>query len=816
MQLAQDLRLGLRRLRNAPLFTIAVVGTLSMAIAANVAVFSAVSAIVLRPLPIRQPDRVVVMSETSSIKGQTVKEVSYRNFVDWREQSRSFEVMAAIGSANQDFVLDRSGQLVRFETALVSAAFFDLLGTGPQLGRVLAPNDDMRGAARVLVLSDRFWRQQFGADANVVGTQVVAANQPFTVVGVMPPDFTYPAGAKAWTPVVPALASSNARWKVDTLEARHFGLLSVVGRLRPGVSAEQARAELNVIARRLPESDAEASGLAVTATPLLDTIFGATRRGLILLFAMVCLVLLIACANVASLVVARAASLGSAFAVKMALGATRSHVIRECVVEMTIVIAAAGGIGIFLAWIGLHPLLAMAPSSLPRVENARVDWQALAFAFGICLITTVLCAVVPAIQASARNAGNALARVRPGEGPRPLMARGVLSAIQVAFATVLLTGAGLLVRSFDQLRQIDLGFDPQHVLTLDVEPQAQTTAQYRLAYDALIERVAALPAVAAVGAVYLRPLVDGAFGLDSGYLLEGQRIDRPDSWKDNATLNSQVVTPGYFDAMRIPLRRGRFFSPRDSETAPGVAIVSDSTARRLWPGRDPVGQRLSLASGRTEGGEFPMQTVVGVVADVRYRGIDDNRLDIYLPATQTQHRVKHLMVRTAGDPAAVARSVQAAVGETTTRTLVEYVDTMERVASDAVAPWRFSMTLLIGLAALGVFLAAAGLFALVAYSVDQRAPELAVRLAIGARPGILLRMMLWQGGRFALAGLAVGVALSLAVASRMSPLLFRVPARDLFTFVAAAGLLGATAFLASYLAARRVIAIDPTHAMRAL
>ena len=821
MPLAHDLRLGMRRLRNAPLFTVAVVSTLSMAIAAIVVVFSAVNAIVFRPLPIRQPERVVVLSETSSIRGQTMKEVSYRNFVDWRAQSRSFEGMAAISSTILPFVLDRAGQLMRFEAALVSASFFDLLGTAPQLGRALVPQDDVRGARRVLVLSDRFWRQQFGGDASAIGTEVVVSDEPFTIVGVMPPDFTFPRGADAWTPLVPALAAASVEAKVDTLEARYFGLLSVVGRLLPGVSAEQARAELDVIARRLPESDVEERGLAVTATPLLDRIFGATRRGLLLLFAMVFIVLLIACANVSSLVLARAASLARGFAVKVALGASRSHIVRESVIEMAIVISAAGAIGLSLAWVAVGPLLALAPSSLPRVEHVRIDLPVLIFAILICVITTLLCAIAPAIQASRRTLplaslarGRKLWSVAAGDGPSPLIVRSVLTAIQVAFATVLLTCAGLLVRSFDELRRIDLGFDPQHVLTLDVEPQADSTAHYRLAYDAIVERVARLPLVQAVGAVYLRPLVHGAFGLDSGYLLEGQRIDLPDSWKDNATLNAQVVTPGYFDAMRVALRGGRFFSSQDSADAPAVVIVSDSTARRLWPGKDPVGQRLSVASGRTETG-FPMRTVVGVVADVRYRGIADTRLDVYLPATQSLHRVKHLMVRTSGDPGIVARSVRGAIGEMSARTVVAYVDTMERVANDAVAPWRFSMTLLVGLAALGAFLAAAGLFALVAYSVDQRAPELAVRLAIGARPGIIVRMVLWQGGRLAVAGLAAGILLSLVVANRMSPLLFQVPARDLFTFTVAAGLLGATTLAAGYLAARRATRIDPMMVMRA-
>ncbi len=364
------------------------------------------------------------------------------------------------------------------------------------------------------------------------------------------------------------------------------------------------------------------------------------------------------------------------------------------------------------------------------------------------------------------------------------------------------------------MQRIDLGLQPQHLLTLDVEPQAASTAEYRRDYDAIIERVAALPGVQAVGAIYLRPLLD-PIGLDSGYLLEGQRIDRRESWKDNVWLNFQAVTPGYFEAVRLTLRSGRLFSVHDTADAPGAAIVSERTARQLWPGRNPIGQRISIASGATAAGEFPMQTVVGVVADVRYRGIADPRFDVYMPMTQTQHRVKHLMVRTEGDPASVAKAVQAAVAEVTRRALVGRVDTMERLAVEAIAPWRFSMALLTGLAVVGFVLAATGLFALVTYTVQQRSRELAVRLAIGASPATILRMVLWQGARFAVAGLLVGVVIALLVADRLSPLLFQTLPRDLTTFAATAMLLGSTALIASYAAARRVLDIDPAHAMRA-
>ena len=540
------------------------------------------------------------------------------------------------------------------------------------------------------------------------------------------------------------------------------------------------------------------------------------RVGLILLFAMVGFVLLIACANVSSLVVARASTLGQASAVRIALGARRLDLIRESVVEMAIVTAAAGGIGVFLAAIGLRPLLALAPPSFLQLERAEIDSSAVIFTVGLCALTTLLCGLVPAVQGLFRGVDNLGLLARADDGPRREIGRDVLTATQIAFATTLVIGAALLVRSFDQLRRINLGFESQRVLTLDVEPQALTATAYRLAYDAIIDRVSALPGVEAVGAAYSRPLAEGRFGLDSGYLLEGQRIDRPDDWKDNATLNAQAVTTGYFDAMRIPLRGGRFFSSRDSQDAAAVAILSETTARRLWPGKDPIGQRLSVASGVTEKGEYPMQTVVGVVAEVRYRGIDDRRLDIYLPASQTRHRVKHLMVRSSGDPITIAESVRAAVGEVTTRTLVENVNSMERIVAEATAPWRFSMALMVGLASLGLLLAVTGLFSLVAFSVARRRRELSVRLAIGASPTSVVRLVLWQGMRSTMIGLSAGVVLSLTLANRMTPMLFQTPPHDTLTFVVGTGLLGATAHLASYLAARRVVELDPLQVMRSL
>ena len=524
---------------------------------------------------------------------------------------------------------------------------------------------------------------------------------------------------------------SGSRLRERAMEGRHTGGATLrfansswtTGR---GASAQQAKTELDAIVRRLPDSEHRSTGgLAVSITPLLDEIFGPMRVGLILLFAMVGFVLLIACANVSSLVVARASTLGQASAVRIALGARRLDLIRESVVEMAIVTAAAGGIGVFLAAIGLRPLLALAPPSFLQLERAEIDSSAVIFTVGLCALTTLLCGLVPAVQGLFRGVDNLGLLARADYGPRREIGRDVLTATQIAFATTLVIGAALLVRSFDQLRRINLGFESQRVLTLDVEPQALTATAYRLAYDAIIDRVSALPGVEAVGAAYSRPLAEGRFGLDSGYV--GRPTHRPA--RRTETRRSTLKPSPQATSM-----------PCGSLSAAGDLLRVTRRTPRQWPfsarplpaglgGKDPIGQRLSVASGVTEKGEYPMQTVVGVVGEVRYRGIDDRRLDIYLPASQTRHQVKHLMVRSSGDPITIAESVRAAVGEVTTRTLVENVNSMERIVAEATAPWRFSMALMVGLASLGLLLAVTGLFSLVAFSVARRRRELSVRLA---------------------------------------------------------------------------------------
>lgn len=813
MLIAQSVRFGFRRLLATPAFTGTILVTLSLAIAANVIVFSVVNGVLLRPLPIVEAGDVIVASETALGGRAGSKEVSYRDYLDWRTQTRSFESMAIVSSTNSGLVAELNGGPARFHAALVSASFFEVLEVRAVHGRTFTDAEDQRGAPRVLVLSDGFWRRQFGASAAAIGASMTIRGESFRVIGVMPPEFSYPSGAEAWTPVVPALTMMNERFKVDALEARHFGLHTVLARLRPGVSIDQARSELDVVSRRLPQSQHK-NGPAVIVRGLLDEIYGATRTGALLLFAMVMFVTLIATANISSLVLARASSQESAFAVKSALGASRSQVTIEWTIEVAIVSLAAGVVGIFLGWIGLGPVLRLAPSSLLGLEHARVDVAVVAYAMTLCLLVTFLCGFLPAVGVTRSPVSSAQLRQRPGSVPGTMNGRKVLMALQVAVAAIVLTSAGLLLRSFEQLRREPLGFDPSRTLVLNVEPQTETRAEYLQAYRAVLERVSGLPDVQATGATSVAPLAAGRFGADTGYLLEGQRADRPQTWKNNTTLNFVAVTPGYFETMRVPLRAGRYFSDVDSEQASSVAIVSERTAQRIWPNDSALGKRISIASSVTASGRYPVQTVIGVVPDIPYRGIDEEHFDVYMPTSQTQHRVAYVVVRTSGDPLAAARSVIDAAKRAYPRSLVDSVRTQESLVADAFAPLRFTMALLVSMAVLCTIVAASGLYAVTAYVVSLNRSQLAVRMAIGASAGAVARMVLWQTSRPALAGLIVGLLVCLAFVHLMSPVLLQVPPRDVGAFVGAALLLGATSIVAACLAARRVLRIAPWLAMR--
>jgi putative ABC transport system permease protein len=811
----RDIRLAIRRFRKAPAFVSSAVLTMAVGIGATVSIFAAYSAVLLKPISISDPDRLAVMWETDAEAGTAVREVSYRNFADWRDQTRSFAGVAAFSSAPRTMLLENTAGPTNILAVAVSKTFFEVLGAQPVRGRSLVPDDDRPGAPRVALMSDMLWRQRFSADPAIVGRSIRLDRELFTVVGVMPSSFRFPREALLWTALVPDLVTMGQRFRVDALEARHFGVLNVVGRLRPDVELTEARTELDTIARGLPRAMQAASGSQVVIKPLLDHMFGQTRRTLDVLFATVGLVLLLACANVSGLLLSRATVGSRDTALKIALGATRGRLFRESLAEMLVLVLIAGVIGVLIAQLVLYGTAALAPKDIPRLENVSIDSGVLAFAVLMSALTSLLCSVGPVTLASPNSMADALISQRNTGGGRVRRISRALVVVEIAMAMILLVGAGLLVRSVINVRQLDLGFQPENVLTLDVQPVVETTAEWRAAYDAMLDRIVALPGVQAAGAVYLRPLAHGPVGLDSGVVLQGQSFDRMDEWINNPKLNFQTVTPGYFDSVRIRLIKGRLFTLRDDDEASRAAILSESAAERLWPGQDPIGKQLSAASGVDRQRNILWQTVVGVVSDVRYRGIDDVRLDMYMPAAQAAHRVKHVMIRTAGEPLAVLPAVRSTIQSTVSHAVIEQARTMSDVVDSAMAPWRFGMLMFGGLAITALILAVVGLFGLVSYSVSHRRSEIAVRLALGAKPGRLIANVVGEGSYLALAGVLAGGVISLLLTRRLSSLLFHVGPRDVGTFVTVAVTLVVVVLLASYVAARRILVIRSAAALQA-
>jgi len=803
--LGADVRHGLRALRRRPRLVVVAVAVLAVGIGASTAVFSVVDAVLLRPLPFADPARLVVAWQRSPDNSVPFIEVSYPDYVDWRAQARSFESMAIIPTVNQGFML-AGDEPVQAQGRLVSGNFFDVLGARALIGRTLRPDDDRPGASRVVVLGQGLWQRRFGADPAVLGRKIVIDGTPMEVVGVMPRAFRYPPKAEMWTPVVPAIP------EVVTNRGVYWAI--VVGRLVPGARVAQAQAELDGIAGRIARSFPHAAADAAVVTPLADHLFGPGRPALLVLLAAVLLVLLVACANVSALLLARAADRQREIAVRLALGASRGRLLRQLLCESGLIALAGGAGGVLLAEGSLHALLALVPADVPRLQDAVIDARVLAFTVVLAGLAALLSGLAPALLASRPSFGAALEGGARTAGPGGAQRRwqGVLVGAEAAVALVLLAGAGLMARTFQNLSRLDLGYDPRHVLALEVAaPHGKYTkaAEWRSLYEVLIERIDRLPGVEASAGVFLRPLW-GQMGNDWLFTVEGQSEEESSR---NPHVNLEAVTPGYFATMRMPLRRGRAFTERDAEGAPGVAIVSEGFARRYWPGQDPIGKRLKTP---LPGSSYDQAwlTIVGVAADARYREIQASRLDLYLSYLQSPYGPRHLVVRTAGDPLALAPSVRAVVREADRELLAEDMTSMETVVAAALGGPRFGMQLLSAFALAALALAALGTYGTMAFLVGRRTREIGVRMALGARAADVQQLVLGQGLRPVLAGLAVGVAGSLALGRSMSALLFEVAPHDALTMAGAAAVLAAAAAVACYFPARRAAHLDPAAALR--
>jgi putative ABC transport system permease protein len=798
----QDLAHAARRLARRPALTLVATATLAVGIGGATAIFSVAHAVILRPLPYARPERLVLLWQSDLERGQPFVELSYPAFRDWRARNPVFEDLAGLPSTNQSWTLSGRGEPVRLVGRLVTWNFFSALGVPPALGRAFLPDDDRRGAARVVVLGHGLWRDRFASDPGVVGRVVVLDRQPFTVVGVMPEGFAYPAGADLWTPLVPGVG--------EIAEQPGVWWMSGLGRLRPGVSLEQARRDMAALVSSYDLEKYQAHGMTAVLTPLAEGVFGPTRPVLLALLGGVGLVLLVACANVAALQVVQVAERAPEMALRTALGASGAQLGRGVAAESLWLGLLGGGLGVLGALAGVPLLVALSPREVPRLADAAVNAPALGFALMVTLLTTTLTALAPILAVRQRSLREALQGGSRTVASTRSPLRTTLVVLEVGLALALVVGAGLLVRTFVSLRNVPLGFDTAHVLAVEAGPSERTElARQRRHVDELVARARALPGVESAAAVTLRPLW-GNVGMDWPFTVEGQS---PKDAERNPLVNFETITPDYFRVMGIPLEQGRAFDERDRDGQPGVVVVSAALARRYWPGQDPIGKRIKIPLPPTEYDDRWL-TVVGVAGDARYRELRATRLDLYMPSHQSNHRPHHVVVRARGDAAGLPAALQRIVRELDPEQPAPDVAPMTDVVSAALGGPRFAARVFSSFALVALLLAALGLYGLVTYSVGRRTREFGVRVALGARPRDVACLVLGEGLRPTLVGVGLGLA-GAAFASRLlTKLLFGVGPTDALTLACASALLLTVAMLAAVLPARRALRVQPGVTLR--
>ena len=806
----QDIRYGFRTLRKSPGFTAVAVAALALGIGANSAIFSVVNAVLLRALPYKDPERLVMLWERHPQNERMG--VAGLNFVEWQKQAASFEAMTVF--VQTGFDLAGQGDAERIQGTRASSSFFDVVGAKPVLGRTFLPGEDAAGAERVALISHGFWQKRFGGDAQVIGRVVQLNDEGHTVVGVMPPDFGDQLDEWVWTPL-----HADANGAVGGGRS-----LTALARLKPGVTQAQAQSELDAIAGGLAEARPDFNrDWGVRVVPLHEQVTGGVRLPLLVLFGAVGFVLLIACANVANLSLARAARRGRELAIRTALGATRWRLVRQMLTENVLLALAGGALGLLLALWGVDLLLALAPGDIPRAREIGVDVPVLAFTFAVSVLTGLVFGLAPALQGSRGDVSGALKEAARGSAASfgRSRLRGALVVVEVALAVVLLTGAGLLMRSFVRLTDVDPGFSPANVLLMEfpLSPSRyKEDSQVTLFYDEMLRRVRALPGVEAAGTTHSAPLA-GSDSVRPFVMADGAP---PEPGKESGA-SYRVVSPGYFRAMGVPVLRGRDFGDADNHASPGVVVINRTMARRFWNGEsEALGRRMRQGA---VGGESPWLEVVGVVGDVRHAGLDSEpKPEMYFPYAQAviqrstsisaNSRRITLAVRASGDTAGLADAARREISALDKNQPVTGVRTLGEAVSRSVTPQRFN-TLLLGIfAALAVALAVIGVYGVMSFSVGGRTREIGIRMALGAQGKDIMRMVVGQGMALVLAGVALGVVASFAAARLIESLLYGVSAADPLVFAATPALLCAVALFACYLPARRATKVSPVTALR--
>jgi predicted permease len=807
-----DSRFALRTLRKNVGFTVVAVATLALGIGGNTAIFSIVNGVLLNPLPFPDPDRLVTLHESKPNFEQG--SISYPNFLDWQRDNRTFTSMAA--SRRYAFSLTGRGEAEQVKAEFVTADFFPLLGVNPILGRTFTQAEEQPGAGPVALISEGLWRRKFNAAADVLGESVTLDGKDFTIVGVIP------AGFRLLTPSFHEqdVYAPIRQWTNPSLMKRSAGLgIHGIGRLKPGVTIAQARADMAQVTRNLATAFPDADhGISASILPLKEQMVGDARPFLLVLLAAVGFVLLIVCVNVASLLMARSSARSREFALRIALGAGRRRVIRQVLTESVLLGLAGGGIGLLLAAWGMHIALGLLPDAIPRAAEIGIDFRVLAFTVIVSLLAGILFGLAPALKTSQADPHTALKDGGRGASGKH-RAQSIFVVVEMAVALVLLIGAGLMVRSLVRLWNVDPGFNPQNVLSfgLNLPPSMMNASPdgIRAAFREIDDRLASAPGVKAASQTW------GAIPMGSDdeqlFWLDGQA--KPANENDMSWAVDYIVQPGYLNVMGIPLERGRFFSPQDDEHSPPVAVIDDVFARKHFPGQDPIGKRIVLnnTSAKLE--------VVGVVGHVKQWGLDLDdthslRAQLYLPCMQMPDNFvappsgSAVMLRYEGSLSAVMDSIRRTNREMSSQQVIYGVQTMESLISDSLAARRFAMILLGAFAVLALVLASVGIYGVIAYIVGQRTQEIGIRMALGAQRNDVLRLVVWQGARLALMGVSIGIVGALALTRLMTKLLYGVSATDPLTFAGLALILTLVAIAACCLPARRATRVDPAVALR--
>lgn len=810
----QDIRFALRTMRKSYVFTFVAVATLALGIGINTAVFSVASGVLLRSLPYKEPERIAFIW-INNPRWKTTNEklpAPPADFLDWRSQNRVFDAMSAFYS--NSFTLTGAGEPERIEGVQATADFFPILGASAALGRTFGPGEDVAGRDHVVVLSDGFWRRHFGGDPTVIGKTVTLNGNAHEVIGVMPKDFDFPQGAsmppylqfppkpEIWTPL---------SFSAETARDRSTFNLATIALLKPGVTMQQAQADMSTIAASIDEQYRKKAGYGTALIDMREQLVGDVRTALLVLLGAVGLVLLVACVNVSNLLLARSARRQRELALRSALGAGRGRLVRQIITESVVLAVAGGALGLLLADWGTRFLLSVGHDSIPRSDEVGIDARVLVFTFAATLVTGVVAGLVPALQASRADVNALLREESRGttSGTRSRRSRDLFVVAEVALALVLLIAAGLLVRSFSQLQHVKLGFSPEDVLTLhiDLPDYKYPDDRMNLAYfDQLLPRLESLPGVEAAGLVSNLPLTGAS--MSTTFTIEGRP---PASPQERPIADYTIASPGFFKALRIPVVRGRAFGPEDAANAPGVLLINEAMARRFWPGEDPVGQTVSVSVGKYKG---PRQ-IVGVVGDVRRTALSEEpRPEMFVPYAQHPDGYMAMVVRARPDPMALAPAVRREVLALDRDQPVTQIRSMQQVVSDSEATRRFYLLLLSLFASLALALALMGVYGVVAYSVTQRSHEIGVRIALGARPGRIVGLVIRQGMLPVVLGAVAGALAALALTRAMSSLLYRTSATDPAVFLSAAAGLTLVALLAIFIPAYRASRIDPVKALR--